>query len=347
MSLIRSQWSWIHGLRVGYSLHSSTAAAGCNRCVSYIQVASKQAPFADIGARRHFSKSSLSSMRFIQFKAVSGDKQRLGVLSSDGQQISDITDSFGSDLIDIIKPNISLDAIGQIAAQATKVPLSSVQVLAPLTNPQKILCVGLNYRGHCEEQNKPIPKEPMFFSKYATAIVGPYDGVIAHSISTQIDWEVELAVIIGKTAKHVNKAQAMDYVFGYTVAQDISARDWQKMRNGGQFLIGKSMDSFCPLGPWVVHKSEIADPHNLSIKCAVNGVEKQRGNTNELIFRIDDIIERVTQSITLLPGDVILTGTPAGVGMHRSPPEFLKVGDVIDSEIELIGAIKNKVVKDQ
>lgn len=186
----------------------------------------------------------------------------------------------------------------------------------------------------------------MFFSKYATTIVGPHDDVIAHKLSDQIDWEVELAVIIGKKAKSVAKANAMDYVFGYTVAQDISARDWQKQRNGGQFLIGKSMDTFCPLGPAAVHKSLVKDPHQLAIKCSVNGVEKQNGSTSELIFRIDDIIARVTESITLLPGDVILTGTPAGVGMHRKPAEFLKPGDVIDSEIEGLGKIKNKVVAD-
>lgn len=285
-------------------------------------------------------------MKFVQFKTGSSE-QRLGVLSPDGSKISDISDHFSSDLKDLIRSGATLEAIKQKADGAKQLALKDVTLLSPVTNPQKILCVGLNYRGHCEEQNKPIPKEPMFFSKYATAIVGPFDGVVAHKITDQIDWEVELAVIIGKEAKHVSRANAMDYVFGYTVAQDISARDWQKLRNGGQFLIGKSMDSFCPLGPAVVHKSLVADPHNLVISCSVNGVQKQKGNTSELVFRIDDIIERVTQSITLLPGDVILTGTPAGVGMHRSPPEFLKVGDVIDSEIESLGKIKNAVVADQ
>lgn len=285
-------------------------------------------------------------MKFVQFKSGSSE-QRLGVLSPDGSKISDISDHFGSDLKVLIGSGASLEAIKQKVDQSKQLSAKDVTLLSPVTNPQKVLCVGLNYRGHCEEQNKPIPKEPMFFSKYATAIVGPYDGVVAHKITDQIDWEVELAVIIGKEAKHVSRTRAMDYVFGYCVAQDISARDWQKMRNGGQFLIGKSMDTFCPLGPAVVHKSLVADPHNLAITCSVNGVQKQKGNTSELVFRIDDIIERVTQSITLLPGDVILTGTPAGVGMHRSPPEFLKVGDVIDSEIELLGKIKNSVVADQ
>uniref|UniRef100_A0A182MXL1 Fumarylacetoacetase-like C-terminal domain-containing protein n=1 Tax=Anopheles dirus TaxID=7168 RepID=A0A182MXL1_9DIPT len=301
----------------------------------------------NVSSRRFISQSTPKTMRFVQFRAVAtGEKQRLGVLSDDGTQVSDISDRYEGDLITFIRSGASLDEVKATLSKATAVAVGSVELLAPVTNPQKILCVGLNYSGHCEEQNKPIPKEPMFFSKYATTIVGPHDDVIAHSITDQIDWEVELAVIIGKKAKSVAKANAMEYVFGYTVAQDISARDWQKQRNGGQFLIGKSMDTFCPLGPAAVHKSLVKDPHQLAIKCSVNGVEKQNGSTSELIFRIDDIIERVTQSITLLPGDVILTGTPAGVGMHRKPAEFLKPGDVIDSEIEGVGKIKNKVVAD-
>uniref|UniRef100_A0A182J2C9 Fumarylacetoacetase-like C-terminal domain-containing protein n=1 Tax=Anopheles atroparvus TaxID=41427 RepID=A0A182J2C9_ANOAO len=302
---------------------------------------------ASIPSKRFFSQTTAKKMRFVQYRTgAGGNKQLLGVLSEDGTKVSDISERYEGDLISFLRSGSSLEEVKALAAKATPVAVADVQLLSPVTNPQKILCVGLNYSGHCEEQNKPIPKEPMFFSKYATTIVGPYDNVIAHSITDQIDWEMELAVIIGKKAKSVSKANAMDYVFGYTVAQDISARDWQKLRNGGQFLIGKSMDTFCPLGPAAVHKSLVKDPHQLSIKCSVNGVEKQNGSTSELIFRIDDIIERVTQSITLLPGDVILTGTPAGVGMHRKPAEFLKAGDVIDSEIETLGKIKNKVVAD-
>nr|XP_019537199.2 fumarylacetoacetate hydrolase domain-containing protein 2-like [Aedes albopictus] len=333
--------------RIGRSAIIASTTSNTRPSTYHFETDNKQSLSNIVSGKRHFSKSSSSNMKFVQFKAGSDSSQRLGVLSEDGAKISDISDSFAGDLIQLIRSGTSLDAVKTNLAGAKQVATSDVSLLAPVTNPQKILCVGLNYRGHCEEQNKPIPKEPMFFSKYASTIVGPFDGVVAHKITEQIDWEVELAVVIGKEAKHVSRANAMDYVFGYTVAQDISARDWQKMRNGGQFLIGKSMDTFCPLGPAVVHKSLVKDPHNLVIRCDVNGVEKQKGNTSELVFRIDDIIERVTQSITLLPGDVILTGTPAGVGMHRSPPEFLKPGDVIDSEIESLGRIKNKVIADQ
>jgi len=288
-----------------------------------------------------------SKMRFVQFKRKNDDKQYLGVSSDDGNQIRDLSSlpDYPNDLKTLIECGVSIEDVRSKIQDLPTVCTAQVELLPPITEPQKILCVGLNYRGHCDEQKKEYPKEPMFFSKYASTLVGPTGNVIAHKISDQIDWEVELAVIIGAKAFHVKKENAFDYVFGYSVAQDISARDWQKMRNGGQFLIGKSMDSFCPLGPAVVHKSAV-DPSDLTIKCSVNNVLKQCGKTSELIFAIDDIIERVTQSITLLPGDIILTGTPSGVGMHRNPPEFLKAGDVIESEIEGIGKLFNTVVAD-
>lgn len=287
-------------------------------------------------------------MRFVQFKRKNdANSQYLGVSSDDGSQIKELSSlpGYPNDLKTLIECGVNIDDIKSKLQDLPSVSTSQVELLPPITEPQKILCVGLNYRGHCDEQKKEYPKEPMFFSKYASTLVGPTGNVIAHKISDQIDWEVELAVIIGAKASHVKKEKAFDYVFGYSVAQDISARDWQKQRNGGQFLIGKSMDSFCPLGPAVVHKSAV-DPSDLTIKCSVNKVLKQCGQTSELIFTIEDIIERVTQSITLLPGDVILTGTPGGVGMHRSPPEFLKVGDIIESEIEGIGKLINTVVDD-
>lgn len=292
---------------------------------------------------RNFRSTAAIKMKFVQYKEKNSDKQHLGIFSDDGSEIKDLS-GFSNDLKKLIESGVSINEIKSKESGLKSVKTSNVEILAPITEPQKILCVGLNYRGHCDEQNKPYPKEPMFFSKYASTLTGPYGNVIAHKISDQIDWEVELAVIIGSKAFHVKKEKALDYVFGYSVAQDISARDWQKQRNGGQFLIGKSMDSFCPLGPCVVHKS-VLDPSDLPITCSVNGVQKQNGRTSELIFDIPDIIERVTQSITLLPGDVILTGTPSGVGMHRNPPEFLKPGDLIESEIEGIGKIFNKVIE--
>lgn len=282
-------------------------------------------------------------MKFVQYKQKSGGGQQLGIFSNNESEIKELS-GYPQDLKQLIESGVSVDDIKSKIGGLKSVNVADVEILAPITEPQKILCVGLNYKGHCDEQNKPYPKEPMFFSKFASTLVGPFGNVIAHKISDSIDWEVELAVVIGKKAFHVKKENSLDYVFGYSVAQDISARDWQKQRNGGQFLIGKSMDSFCPLGPSVVHKS-VLDASDLPITCSINGVPKQNGRTSELIFDIPDIIARVTESITLLPGDVILTGTPSGVGMHRSPPEYLKPGDVIESEIEGIGKIVNKVVE--
>lgn len=221
----------------------------------------------------------------------SGNGQtKVGVLSEDRSKISEVT-GFTS----MVKFLESGTRPEDVKLGGSVVDLKSVKLQSPVTNPEKIICVGLNYRGHCEEQNLTPPTRPMFFSKFASALTGPNDPVIAQEISNEIDWEVELAVVIGKGGKKIAQDKAFDHVFGYCVAQDISARDWQKVLNNKQFLIGKSMDTFCPLGPALVHKSEVADPHKLTIKCSINGVQKQFGNTDELVFRIDDLIHRVSQ----------------------------------------------------
>ncbi|RZC39109.1 fumarylacetoacetate hydrolase domain-containing protein 2A, partial [Asbolus verrucosus] len=226
-----------------------------------------------------------------------------------------------------------------VAHGESVIPLKDVDLLPPIIKPDKVACVGLNYSGHCDEQNIPHPKEPMFFSKFASCIVGPHDNIELPPISHSVDWEVELAVVIGRKAKAIRTDQAHDHIFGYTIAQDISARDWQKERNRGQFLLGKSMDTFCPLGPVVVTKNKV-DPNNLNIKSWVNGKPRQDGNTSEMIFKVDFLVSYLSQIVTLYPGDIILTGTPAGVGMHRSPPQFLQKGDVLESEIEGIGRLR-------
>lgn len=230
-------------------------------------------------------------MRFVQFVGANGDT-KVGVLSEDQKKISEFNDF--PNMIKFLESGASPEAVKAKVGPAT-IDLASVKLLPPVTNPEKIICVGLNYRGHCEEQNLTPPIRPMFFSKFASALTGPNDPVIAQAISKEIDWEVELAVVIGKAGKKIPQAQAYDHVFGYCVAQDISARDWQKVLNNKQFLIGKSMDTFCPLGPAIVHKSAVSDPHKLAIKCSINGVQKQSGNTDELVFRIDDLIHRVSQ----------------------------------------------------
>lgn len=224
------------------------------------------------------------------------------------------------------------------------VPRNSVKIVAPIYNPDKVLCVGMNYKDHCEEQNQPVPVEPVIFNKFPTSITGPSDDVKYPEETKELDWEVELTIVIGKEAKHVHESDAMNYVFGFTVAHDVSARDWQMKKNGGQWLLGKAMDEFCPLGPAIVMKEDINDPHNLGLRCIVNGVVKQDSNTGQLVHKTAALVAFITRFMTLRPGDLILTGTPPGVGVFRKPPEFLKRGDVVECEIEGIGKVVNKIV---
>ncbi|XP_050357679.1 fumarylacetoacetate hydrolase domain-containing protein 2 [Nymphalis io] len=302
---------------------------------------------SDIGIRK-FSVSSCRNMKFVQF--VYNEKPndiRVGYL--DGDKVVDINkadSSLPSNLLDILK-NGDIEKVNKLkSSNPSSVPLSSIQLAAPIHGNDKVLCVGLNYKDHCEEQNLTPPEVPMIFSKFSSTIIGQKDAVkLRTDVTNKVDWEVELTVVIGKKASNVKAANAFDYVFGYTVAQDISARDWQKTRNGGQFLLGKSMDTFCPIGPCITTSDEIGNPQNLSIKCSVNGVQKQSSNTNQLVHKIENVIERLSSVMTLLPGDIILTGTPGGVGMYRSPPEYLKPGDVVHSEIQNIGVLETRVEK--
>lgn len=263
-------------------------------------------------------------MRFVQYLRKGDLAKRLGLLTDDHKSLLELSGIEGVpyDLKTLIAQNPNLEEIAKNAEKQPKLLLNDdVTLLPPLSDPGKIICIGLNYQDHCDEQNKPAPKQPMFFSKYNNTLVGPLDDVVAHAISNvcleyeiimmiiynflhilsyqKIDWEVELVVVIGKVARQVPKEKAFDYVFGYSIAQDISARDWQKERNGGQFLLGKSMDTFCPLGPAVVHKSEIKDVYDLPLKTWINGVEKQNGNTRDMIHKIDDVINRLTQWVDI------------------------------------------------
>jgi 2-keto-4-pentenoate hydratase/2-oxohepta-3-ene-1,7-dioic acid hydratase in catechol pathway len=242
----------------------------------------------------------------------------------------------------------------QIAKQALRgpgTPLESVTLLAPIPMPQRnIFCLGWNYAEHSEESARASGREvkllerPAFFTKATTTVNGPYSDIqVDFNLSNQIDWEVELAVVIGPGGKNISTDKAMEHVFGYTVVNDVSARDLQ-IGHGGQFFKGKSLDGFCPMGPWIVTPDEISDPHALRLQCRVNGVTKQDSSTSHLIFNIPSIIESLSQGLTLLPGDVIATGTPGGVGFARTPPEFLRPGDVVECEVERVGVIRNRIV---
>lgn len=219
------------------------------------------------------------------------------------------------------------------------------KILAPLT-PTAILCIGLNYRKHAAETNARIPEFPVLFLKNPAAIQNPGDPVELprHLAGEQVDYECELAIIIGRKAKNVSADKALDYVLGFTAANDISARDWQIQRGGSQWCRGKMFDTFCPLGPVIVTPDEIGNPNNLAIQTRVNGQTVQQSNTSDMIFSVEKIIEFLSGSTTLLPGTVILTGTPEGVGMARKPPVWLKPGDKMEVEIEKIGTLANPVI---
>jgi 2-keto-4-pentenoate hydratase/2-oxohepta-3-ene-1,7-dioic acid hydratase in catechol pathway len=212
---------------------------------------------------------------------------------------------------------------------------------APVPRPGKIVCVGLNYRDHAEESGLAVPKTPVIFSKFSSCVVAPGEPVVIPTTSEKVDYEAELAIVVGRHAKHVTADRAYDYVLGYTAFNDVTARDFQF--GDGQWQRGKSCDTFAPMGQTIVTTDEIPDPHTLRITMKVNGAVMQDSNTNQLIFRVPELIEFITNSITLEPGDVIATGTPAGVGFARKPPVFLKPGDTMDVEIERIGGLGNPI----
>lgn len=222
------------------------------------------------------------------------------------------------------------------------------KLLAPIV-PAAILCIGLNYRRHAAEGGKPVPELPILFVKGPNALQNPGDPILlpTHLASHQVDYECELAVVIGKACKNATQANALDYVLGYTCANDVSARDWQLKWGAGQWCRGKFFDTFAPLGPCIVTTDEIKDPNTLGIKTILNGETVQDWNTNDMIFNVPRLIEFLSGSTTLLPGTVILTGTPHGVGMAATPPRFLKEGDTVTIEIEKIGQLTNPVLNEK
>ncbi|XP_038641094.1 fumarylacetoacetate hydrolase domain-containing protein 2A isoform X2 [Scyliorhinus canicula] len=298
---------------------------------------------------RYLSGSKAWRMRLIQFLTVADQNEvRVGV-EKDGENVVDLN-LFDSSLPRTMKEFLGK---GESAMETARRALhcgkhtlrhSEIILLSPITNPDKVVCVGMNYMDHCLEQNVPNPKEPIIFSKFGSSIVGPYSDIIHPAESNEVDWEVELAFVIGKRGKHIKKEEAMDYVAGFTIANDISARDWQMKRNGKQWLLGKTFDTFCPLGPAIVTRDALSDPHNLGIRCRVNEEVMQDSNTNQLIFKTEALVTWMSQFVTLYPGDVFLTGTPSGVGVFRKPPIFLKHGDTVECEIDEIGTLRNVII---
>jgi 2-keto-4-pentenoate hydratase/2-oxohepta-3-ene-1,7-dioic acid hydratase in catechol pathway len=222
------------------------------------------------------------------------------------------------------------------------IPSQDAYWFAPVPRPGKLICIGLNYRDHAAESKMAIPKQPVVFSKFSTAVIAPGEPVALPAMSEQVDYEAELAVVVGRRAKNVSAADALDHVLGYTCINDVSARDFQFA--DGQWQRGKSCDTFAPMGPTIVTADELGDPHKLSIKLILNGQTMQDSNTDQFIFGIPELIEFLSQTITLEPGDVIATGTPSGVGFARKPPVFLRPGDNMEVVIEKVGSLNNPVV---
>jgi acylpyruvate hydrolase len=218
-----------------------------------------------------------------------------------------------------------------------------VRLSAPTSSPSKIICIGKNYLDHAMEMGGEVPEYPMLFAKFNNSIIGPEDKIEKPAVTNKLDYEVELAVVIGKETHNVSRTEALDYVLGYTLANDTSARDLQKRTS--QFLQGKTLDNSTPIGPWIVTADEIGDPSNLSIRSLVNGEERQSSNTGKLIFDIPYLLSFISSLFTLKPGDIILTGTPDGVGAGMKPPQFLKGGDKVTLEIEKIGTMENTIVE--
>jgi 2-keto-4-pentenoate hydratase/2-oxohepta-3-ene-1,7-dioic acid hydratase in catechol pathway len=274
-------------------------------------------------------------------------------------RVSDLVPDGPTDMLEVLAAGHGLwDRLRQAAATAGGgQPLRSARLTAPIPRPRRnVLCVGWNYSEHFAEGQgmrgpndspQEVPAYPALFSKQPNTVIGPEASVL-HSapVSDQLDWEVELAVIIGIAGRDIPEERAYEHVFGYTVGNDVSVRDVQR-RHGGQWFKGKNFDSHCPLGPWIVTADELGDPHGLRITLRVNGVTKQDSNTRFMVFRIPRIIMELSTGLQLEPGDVILTGTPEGVGFARKPPEFLSVGDVMEAEIERIGILRNGVAANE
>jgi 2-keto-4-pentenoate hydratase/2-oxohepta-3-ene-1,7-dioic acid hydratase in catechol pathway len=234
------------------------------------------------------------------------------------------------------------EALPDAEGASLKQPLAQVRLAPPLTNPSKIICVGLNYHDHCLEQNIEVPGRPILFSKFPSSIVGPGDEITwPPDASQRVDYEAELGVVIGREGRQIPVDRAYEYVAGYTIVNDVSARDVQFADK--QWVRGKSFDTFCPIGPYLLTADELPDPHTLDIRCWVNGELRQDSNTRELIFKVHDLLAYISKTCTLMPGDLLITGTPGGVGVFRDPQVFLRSGDLVEIEIDKLGRLSNRV----
>ncbi|MGA7599144.1 MAG: fumarylacetoacetate hydrolase family protein [Pseudolabrys sp.] len=277
-------------------------------------------------------------MKFVRYRSATGEEP--GLILDD--EVFDLSGSFSA--LNLRAPTLDeIEAIAAIPAKAlSKVP-KAVVLGPPLRGIGKIIGVGLNYRDHADETGLPMPKEPTLFLKATSALCGPTDDLVMPREATSVDWEVELGVVIGKPGAYIAEREALDHVLGYCIGIDFSERDFQFNR-GGQGFKGKSADTFAPLGPFLATRDEIADPQKLSMRLSVNGATKQSGSTSDMIFSVTELVSYISRFMSLQPGDVILTGTPAGVGLGQKPPTYLHPGDLVTASIDGLGEQTHKVV---
>lgn len=283
-------------------------------------------------------------MRLVTYQSETGP--RIG--SVVGQQLVDLNQA-DVQLPSSMRSLLSLGPAGlerarQAQERGKPRPIGALKQLAPVPNPAKIFCVGLNYEDHARETGAELPSEPVIFNKLPTALRGPGDDIVLPKMSNQVDYEAELVVVIGTGGRHIPRHLSREHVAGYTCGHDVSARDWQTGKPGGQWLLGKSFDSFAPIGPELVTADEIPDPHQLDISLQLNGKTMQSSNTRQLIFTVDHLVAYLSDVCTLEPGDLIFTGTPPGVGMARKPPVFLQPGDEVLVQVQHLGQLCNRVV---
>ena len=299
-------------------------------------------------------------MRYLTFSVPGNARPRLGVMHGDGVvDVQSLSAAAGApplpaSLLELIHQGPAAwrrvaEFLKTAAPSGTMYRSEQIRWHAPIPRPSKnVFCVGRNFLSHIEEGARArgteakLPEAPIFFTKAPTSVVGPYDDIPwDRSVTQQVDWEVELGVIMGVTGRNIPRSAALEHVFGYTIVNDVSARDLQKSHH--QFFKGKSLDGFCPIGPLVVTADEFGDPQATELTLRVNGVVKQRGNTRDMIFPTDRLIESLSEGLTLEAGDILATGTPEGVGFARTPPEFLQDGDIMETEVEGIGTMRNRI----
>ena len=289
-------------------------------------------------------EQGVSNMRFVTYQAADGP--RAAVRQAEGYvDLQQADPALPSDLRTLLEQgDPALERVRRAAERGPVLDASRLRLLAPIPRPEKVICIGLNYADHAAESGMPLPADPVVFNKFVTAVRGPHDPIVLPRCSSKVDYEAELVVVIGRGGRHISRDTAVGFVGGYMCGHDVSARDWQLEKAGGQWLLGKSFDSFAPTGPELVTPDEVGDPGALDIRLRRNGQTLQHSNTHQLIFSVPQLIAYVSSVCTLTPGDLIFTGTPPGVGAARKPPVFLQPGDIVEVEIERLGILRNKVI---